>query len=83
MPIDPPRYITLFRAAAALFQMWQPGTFSPCVCGSFERPPEERIEPARTERLLTHPYALRHDNASDTFDANSVLWLSKSTGKTW
>jgi len=48
--------------------------------GSFEMLDEETKEPARTERLLAHPFALTHSVASDGFSSISQMVLGRSSG---
>uniref|UniRef100_A0A7S2C200 Uncharacterized protein n=1 Tax=Haptolina brevifila TaxID=156173 RepID=A0A7S2C200_9EUKA len=47
--------------------------------GSFERPEDELEEPARTERILAHPWRLFHDHAADSIDTLSMLWLNRAS----
>ena len=51
--------------------------------GGFERSEEERLEPARTERLLRSPFAMRRRVTADVVDANGIFWLAKATGDNW
>jgi hypothetical protein len=38
------------------------------------------MEPSRTERLLSRPFALRHTHGSDAIDSIRLFWLAKSGG---
>ena len=40
----------------------------------------DKVEPARTERLLRTPFRLMHDEPSDALDALRLVWMSRATG---
>lgn len=52
--------------------------------GAFASVPEQdAAEPARTERLLAHPFRTRYDRSGDAFQAREGLMLFRVNGSSW
>ena len=49
--------------------------------GAYLPKEDELKEPARTERLMAHPLALRHMVASDALDVVRMYWLTRAGSK--
>ena len=51
------------------------------MTGAWTKPKEDTAEPARTERLIAHPFVLLRSRAADCQDSIALCMLPKSSGK--
>ena len=83
-PDDPndvgdPLYRVLSKIRTRICPRGRANTIMDRERGSFEKDEEELAEPMRTERLLSRPFGIFHDNGTDSIDSLSFLWLNRAS----
>ena len=51
--------------------------------GKFAKPKDDAVEPARTERILSQPWALLKPTAGDSLDAYGFSLMARAGGFIW